>query len=556
MKTSLLLFICAILILPLNAQWNSDTNINTPICTAFYKQKEQRLESDGKGGAFIVWKDWRFDGFLPDIYVQRVDSNGYPLWTVDGAVACDEPSDQSTPAITTDEKDGVIIAWSDERSGGKRDVFAQRIDANGNKMWAVDGVPVATKVEREHSEKIVSDDHGGVFVVWEQERLDFSWDIWAQRIDSSGNAVWVSGGIPVCNVTANRINHKIQRDGEGGLFVTWQDERSGNFDIYVQRIDANGNLLWNTSGVSVCAAPGVQSNPKIDPEKQLDGVYIAWVDKRNGTDYDVYCNRVDSNGNVLWGAMGKPVAVGSGNQSAIDILSNNKTEGLIVTWKDNRSPNYDIYIQKINLSGEPVWALNGIVVCDAPEDQLNPNIISDKAGGAIIAWQDFRYGDWDVFSQRVSANGIPQWTVNGEAVSTAVGEQESPKNIPDNKGGSIYAWEDKRGGVSKDIYIHHLLLEDTTRVGIRNQYGLTNIQVYPNPFQANIHIDLALSSNSKISFRLYNQLGVEVYSNDQFTDANSGHFEIKLESFNLNSGLYYLAVSTADGFQNFAVLKQ
>ena len=556
MKTSLLLFICAILILPLNAQWNSDTNINTPICTAFYKQKEQRLESDGKGGAFIVWKDWRFDGFLPDIYVQRVDSNGYPLWTVDGAVACDEPSDQSTPAITTDEKDGVIIAWSDERSGGKRDVFAQRIDANGNKMWAVDGVPVATKVEREHSEKIVSDDHGGVFVVWEQERLDFSWDIWAQRIDSSGNAVWVSGGIPVCNVTANRINHKIQRDGEGGLFVTWQDERSGNFDIYVQRIDANGNLLWNTSGVSVCAAPGVQSNPKIDPEKQLDGVYIAWVDKRNGTDYDVYCNRVDSNGNVLWGAMGKPVAVGSGNQSAIDILSNNKTEGLIVTWKDNRSPNYDIYIQKINLSGEPVWALNGNVVCDAPEDQLNPNIISDKAGGAIIAWQDFRYGDWDVFSQRVSANGIPQWTVNGEAVSTAVGEQESPKNIPDNKGGSIYAWEDKRGGVSKDIYIHHLLLEDTTRVGIRNQYGLTNIQVYPNPFQANIHIDLALSSNSKISFRLYNQLGVEVYSNDQFTDANSGHFEIKLESFNLNSGLYYLAVSTADGFQNFAVLKQ
>ena len=556
MKTSLLLFICTILILPLNAQWNSDTNINTPICTAFYKQKEQRLESYGKGGAFIVWKDWRFDGFLPDIYVQRVDSNGYPLWTVDGAVACDEPSDQSTPAITTDEKDGVIIAWSDERSGGKRDVFAQRIDADGNKMWAVDGVPVATKVEREHSEKIVSDDHGGVFVVWEQERLDFSWDIWAQRIDSSGNAVWVSGGIPVCNVTANRINHKIQRDGEGGLFVTWQDERSGNFDIYVQRIDANGNLLWNTSGVSVCAAPGVQSNPKIDPEKQLDGVYIAWVDKRNGTDYDVYCNRVDSNGNVLWGAMGKPVAVGSGNQSAIDILSNNKTEGLIVTWKDNRSPNYDIYIQKINLSGEPVWALNGIVVCDAPEDQLNPNIISYKACGAIIAWQDFRYGDWDVFSQRVSANGIPQWTVNGEAVSTAVGEQESPKNIPDNKGGSIYVWEDKRGGVSKDIYIHHLLLEDTTRVGIRNQYGLTNIQVYPNPFQANIHIDLALSSNSKISFRLYNQLGVEVYSNDQFTDANSGHFEIKLESFNLNSGLYYLAVSTADGFQNFAVLKE
>lgn len=556
MKTSLLFLFIFLIFNPLKAQWNSDANINTPICTAFYKQKEQRLESDGKGGAFVVWKDWRFDGFTPDIYVQRVDSNGYSLWTVSGAVVCDEQSDQSTPAITTDEKDGIIIAWSDQRSGEKRDIFAQRIDASGNKLWAVDGVPVATKIEREHSEKIVSDDNGGVFVVWEQERFDLSWDIWAQRIDSTGNAVWVNGGIPICNVTANRINHKIQRDGKGGFIVTWQDERSGNFDIYAQRIDANGNLKWNAAGIPVCVAPDVQSNPKIDPEKQLDGAYIAWVDKRNGNDYDVYCNRIDSNGTVLWGAMGKPVVVESGNQSAIDILGNNKTEGLIVTWKDRRNSNYDIYIQKIDLSGNPVWASNGIVVCDAAEDQLNPNIISDKAGGAIIAWQDFRFGEWDVFSQRISANGILQWTANGAAVSTAVGEQESPKNIPDNKGGSIYAWEDKRGGVSKDIYIHHLLFEDTTRVGIRDEILFGKIQVYPNPFQTSIRLSIELEANLKVHLSLYNPIGVEVYREEKFVLVNENKLDLDLEALGLSSGLYYLHLQTEKGSQTLVVLKE
>ena len=31
-------------------------------------------------------------------------------------------------------------------------------------------------------------------------------------------------------------------DGSGGAIITWQDERSGNWDVYVQRVDALGNI--------------------------------------------------------------------------------------------------------------------------------------------------------------------------------------------------------------------------------------------------------------------------------------------------------------------------
>jgi hypothetical protein len=33
---------------------------------------------------------------------------------------------------------------------------------------------------------------------------------------------------------------------------------------------------------------------------------------------------------------------------------------------------------------------NGIAVCTAPGDQLTPVVVSDGAGGSIVAWHDLR----------------------------------------------------------------------------------------------------------------------------------------------------------------------
>lgn len=533
------------------AQWVNDPSLNTPICTATFKQKEQRMESDGNGGVFIVWRDWRNGGGAGDIYVQRLDPDGNTLWTNNGNVICNDLADEAAPAITTDEKDGVIIAWSDERNG-ERDVYAQRIDPNGNILWTLNGVPVADKSSREHSEKIISDDNGGAIIVWEEERSNGTWDIWAQRIDSMGQIVWPAGGIPFFLDNGNRINHKIQRDGEGGVFMTCQDERNGEFDIYAQRLDGDGNRLWGNAGIVICDAQGVQNNPKIDPEKEKDGVYISWTDKRNGADYDIYANRVDSNGVVYWGN-GKVVCDAQGNQSAIDILSNNKTQGLIVSWKDSRSGDYDIYMQKLTPDGDPVWQNNGIAVCDAAGDQLNPNIISDKAGGAILVWQDGRSGEFDVYSQRISKLGIPQWQAQGEPVCTAVGDQFSPKNIPDNKGGSIYVWEDKRGGVSKDIYAHHLLFEDTASTAIQELSAIDEVLLLTNPFHESIAVNLELSAGVELHISLQNVLGQILFA--ESLSLNKGIQLIEIPTHNIvnQAGIYFLQLRVDDKASTFVL---
>src|SRR5207249_2248921 len=53
-------------------------------------------------------------------------------------------------------------------------------------------------------------------------------------------------------------------------------------------------------------------------------------------------------------------------------------------------------------------------VCIAPGTQQHPQACSDGANGVIVIWEDYRSKtDWDVYAQKLNADGVPQWTANG-----------------------------------------------------------------------------------------------------------------------------------------------
>lgn len=509
-----------------NAQWTTNTALNTPICTATGKQNDPRIISDEKGGAFIVWKDFRTG--IPDVYVQRVDRNGNVKWTVDGVGACTHPSDQSTPGICTDMNGGCIVAWSDWRSGIERDLYAQRLDSNGTLLWAVNGAVVTTKVEREHNERIISDGAGGCIVAWEQAS-PFGWDVWSQRLNSTGNAVWVSGGIPVVTVGAYRINARIEEDGKNGAYIVWQDYRNGvDHDIYAQHLSPSGARLFGNAGLAISTTTGTQAEPKIDPEITNGGFYVAWIDGRNGSDMDIYAQRVDSTGLVLWTTNGLPVVAATGNQSAVDILTDPGNDGMIATWKDRRSGNFDIYTQRLNPSGAPQWTLNGVAICTASGTQKNPNIIEDRAGGAIIAWEDSTTGNFDIRAQRISNFGTLQWTINGADVSTAINDQTTVKHCPDGNGGAIFCFMDKRTGTN-DIYAHHLFANGTA-IGIHEEENpFSQIKAYPNPFNQQVEVSFHSLAEEEIALTLTDATGRNVSAmNQQVFHAVNGDNNVRL----------------------------
>ncbi len=543
--------------LTLVAQWNPNTSMNTPIAIQSGKQNDARIMEDNSGGAFIAWKDARISNLNPDIYIQRVDAAGFSLWALNGVVLCDDTSDQSTPNIVSDMRGGAIVSWSDRRNNGERDVYAQRISGNGIVQWTSNGVPVATKPMREHNEKIISDDAGGAIIVWEQfDTINFLWDVWAQRIDSNGIRVWQQGGIPVVIASSNKINPKLQKDKKGGAIITWQDFRNGmDYDIYAQRMSATGTRMWGTSGVAVTSVSGPQINPKIDPDSSSGGVYIAWQDVRNGMDYDIYCQRIDSNGTAIWSASGISVCNSVFNQSAVDILSNSQTNGLILTWKDSRSGNEDIYAQRISTTGTPLWQLNGKLIATSPYAQINPNICSDGMDGAIITWQDSTVNDWDVYAQKINSAGQTQWQANGVVVSDAIEIQSHPKNIPDGNGGSIFVWQDKRSGFY-DIYCHHIYF-DGTNVGMNETSETKNLSAYPNPFQNEFQITFHLNSNEEVETTLFSADGRKVNTSGTGRHfLESGEQTIQIFTNNLPAGVYFLRVKNSTADRVVKLLKQ
>ncbi|MHA1147436.1 MAG: hypothetical protein ACTSR8_04260, partial [Promethearchaeota archaeon] len=99
--------------------------------------------------------------------------------------------------------------------------------------------------------------------------------------------------------------------------------------------------------------------------------------------------------------------------------------GAFITWSDERNGQSedDIYIQKINMTGAGQWTIDGIPICNETNEQLAPKIVSDGAGGAIIAWEDKRTDNGDIYVQRINSAGLSQWLLNGTAICTESNSQ-------------------------------------------------------------------------------------------------------------------------------------
>jgi hypothetical protein len=261
---------------------------------------------------------------------------------------------------------------------------------------------------------------------------------------SAAQGSWVADGTPIGTARGIKDTPVSAPDGEGGIIVTWRGERSGYFDIYAQRVDQYGQALWTFDGVPVCTAAEMQFIPAIASDG-AGGAIIAWTDARSGTDTDIYAQRVDASGTPLWPTNGVAICTASNNQREARILPDG-AGGAIIAWDDERSVRSNIYAQRVDATGTALWTTQGVIICNALEDQHVSAIASDEAGGAIITWTDTRNGgdDDDIYAQRVNAAGVTLWTSQGVAVCTYSLDQLYPVIVSDGSGGAIIAWLDRR----------------------------------------------------------------------------------------------------------------
>jgi hypothetical protein len=107
-------------------------------------------------------------------------------------------------------------------------------------------------------------------------------------------------------------------------------------------------------------------------------------------------------------SVNNPICNFANSQVNVQMISDN-AGGAICTWIDTRNGTQDVYAQRINASGNLQWPVDGVVICAAASDQFSPRLISDGSGGAIISWYDNRSGAYDIYAQKVNPTGVTQW---------------------------------------------------------------------------------------------------------------------------------------------------
>lgn len=443
-------------------QWSSNSAINTPVCISPDDQNLPKIISDGVGGTFVTWYDKRSGD--EDIYVQRLDGNGLPMWTTNGVLVCNAINTQAENEIISDGNGGAIIVWGDYRSGNA-DIYAQKVNAFGIPQWALNGVPICIATNSQIPDGIANDEYGGAIISWANYGDN---TIYVQRIDSSGIPLWSNNGLPISNTTGIKLDNSIISDDDGGAIITWSDGTSG-YNIYAQRVNSQGVILWNVNGVPICTSSGQQYNVAIVSDDS-NGAIITWQDDRNlSGDFDIYAQRINYAGMNQWANNGVSIC-NSPNSQISPIIITDKAGGAIITWS-GFGVGYDISAQRINSNGIVRWTINGVPVGFGFGDQNGEVLLSDNQSGAIICWQDNRNGNYDIYAQKFDSLGVAQWVTNGIPISLATSFQWNPVITFDAVDGAIIVWEDGRNGL-KDIYAQKVnatgILPCTTAPSVTN----------------------------------------------------------------------------------------
>jgi hypothetical protein len=362
-----------------------------------------------------------------EIFVQKLDASGNLVWArgMGGTSQDDSWSiavDSAGNVYTTGFFEGTAdfdpgAGTVNLTSAGIRDIFVQKLDASGTLVWAR---RMGGTISSDEARSIAVDSAGNVYTTgFFEGTVDFdpgagtvnlssagNNEIFVQKLDASGNFVWarrmggtsadVGWGIAVDSAgnvyTTGYFNGTVDFDpGAGTVNLT----SAGSFEIFVQKLDASGNLVWarrmgGTSddfgiGIAVDSADNVYTTGTFVGTADFDPG-AGTVNLTSAGIRDIFVQKLDASGTFAWARRMGGTSFDQGWGIAVDPLGNVYTTGYFEGTVDfdpgagtvnlSSAGNYEIFVQKLDASGNYVWARS---MAGTSEDQ-GFGIAVDSAG--------------------------------------------------------------------------------------------------------------------------------------------------------------------------------
>jgi len=432
----------------------------------------QRTVCPGESGtAIFVWSDTRYGA--RNIFAQKIDTNGDFLWGDEGTAVTDLPGRQEDPVAITDGSGGAYIAWVDYRFDEEGDIYIQHVDSNGNILMDAEGEALARVDGRHLTINMCTDSSGGVFVTWQDKRNLLDDDIYGTHVSSDHDIVSPGTGVSIIEMNGTQGAKSLEYAGNGQATLLWSDTRSGaGNDIYGQKINIDLTKIFADEGLEIAVTEELETKPRTTYMSN-DTSFVVW---QSGTESsDIYFNFLTSEGLVF--SEPQLVSTFSSNKKGPRVKRNVMGD-VFVQWTDYRADTTDgnHFYQKITNGGVRAWDDGGVQL-DSDGDDHHARFVESYTGGVDIFWERGTYPDVDIMHQIIQGGGVLFYD-EPIIISDAEGYQSMPISVYDGEFGSFVIFADQENG-SIDIRTQHIVnfitsLEDNGALAMEGLDGDVN----------------------------------------------------------------------------------
>ena len=258
-----------------------------------------------------------------------------------------------------------------------------------------------------------------------------------------------SVNLAVCDAAGDQALAKIVSTSDGGCYISWFDTRSGDYHVYLQRLDPAGFELWAHNGLLISDNPNftfiVDYDLIVDHN---DNAVLAFCDSRNSGNLNVFAYLISPEGNFLWGGDGISLSGSTDFQAAPKITET--TEGnFVFSWIVDADQT-QIANQKLSPDGTKLWGTDPVLIQSVSEGYSYPDVVASDNDAVIVVHTTvtgtFPAQTVKLRATKLDANGLFEWGTGGVMLQNlgTISSFSVPEVYSDNMNGALAAWHDDR----------------------------------------------------------------------------------------------------------------